>query len=190
MGHIVRGRDQSSAGNLVTGIQNARIADHAGFVLVIPARAVRNDCEKIIGLRLFHSREPKNILLHVVHVFLRRGAFQNAAQERVAVSRIIELRGRFRHQRVTGENLERFFHARKMPGAVLGDVSFSVGVVMPDASQVAEQLAGGDRPLLLRKRRAVFLYGRIEVQLSAFEKLHHRRRRDGFGNRAQTEECR
>jgi hypothetical protein len=40
--HIVGRRDQSAARNFVTGVQNARVFDGSGLVLVVPARAVGN----------------------------------------------------------------------------------------------------------------------------------------------------
>ena len=37
--------------------------------------------------------------------------------------------------------------------------------VMPDAAQMTHHLARRDRPWLLRKGRAIFLHGRIEIEL-------------------------
>ena len=169
--HIVRGRDQAAARNLVAGVQDARIAGHSGFVFVIPAGPVGDHRKKIIRLGVLHSRRFENILPHKVHVLLRGGAFQHAPKKRVAVGRIVEFRSGFRDQWVGRENLQRLLHVRKMPGTVFGNVSLSVAVVMTDASQMAEQFTRGDRPFFLRERRAVLLNGRIEIQFAALPEL-------------------
>ena len=77
-----------------------------------------------------------------------------------------------------------------MPGAILGDVAFSVAVVVADAAQMAKQLARGDGPFFLRKRGAVFLDGRVEVQFAVLPELQKGGGGDGFGKRSKPEERR
>src|SRR5260370_28060143 len=133
-----------------------------------------NDREEIIGLGVRHPRGLENILPHVVHVFLRRGAFQHTAEKRVAVRRVVEFRSRFRDQRIGSENLQRLFHAREMAGTILGNVSFSVAVVMADASQVGKQTTRGNRPLFLWKHTAKLLAARVQGQISPPPKIEKR----------------
>ena len=69
---------------------------------------------------------------------------------------VIEFRSRFNDQGIGSENLERLDQAREMPGAVVRSVPFSVGVVVADSAQVAEELARGDRPFFLRNAGQYF----------------------------------
>src|SRR5712672_4806595 len=48
--HVVRGGDQATAGNFVTGVEDAGVMDGAGFVFVIPASAMRGDSEEVVDL--------------------------------------------------------------------------------------------------------------------------------------------
>src|SRR6266404_8356228 len=77
-----------------------------------------------------------------------------------------------------------------MPGAVFGNISFAILVVMANPSEVSEQLARGDGPLFLGKCRTILLYGRVEVQFSPLRELQDGDRGNRFGNRSQTEEGR
>ena len=75
-----------------------------------------------------------------------------------------------------------------MPGAVLGNVTFAVRMVMADSAEVAEEFSGGDGPFFLREFRAVFLHRGIEVQFAALPELQNSGGGDGFGDGAQAEE--
>src|ERR1700674_3212556 len=149
-----------------------------------------NDGEKIIGLGVQHSRRRKNVFAYIVHVFLRGGAFQHAPEKRIAVGRVVEFRSRFRDQGIEGEYLQGLFHTREMTGAVLGDVSFAVAVVVTDTSQMPQQCARGDRRFFLGKDRTILLDGRVEVQLAALPKLQNGDGGDGFGDGCHAEQRR
>jgi hypothetical protein len=74
---------------------------------------------------------------------------------------------------------------------VFRDIAFAVRVVMPDSSEVTEQLARGDGPLLFGKSPAIVLHLHIEIHLSALGKLQDRGSGDGLGNRTEPEQsCR
>src|SRR6267143_4985301 len=75
-----------------------------------------------------------------------------------------------------------------MPGAVFGNISFSVLVVMANPSEVSKQLARRDGPLFLRKSRTILFYGCVEVQLSPLIELEDGYRGNRLGDRPQTEE--
>src|SRR6267143_4024979 len=75
-----------------------------------------------------------------------------------------------------------------MPGAVFGNISFSILVVMANPSEVSEQLARRDGPLFFWKRRTILFYRCIEVQLSPLIELQKGYRGNRFGDRSQTEE--
>src|SRR3989442_7383713 len=63
-----------------------------------------------------------------------------------------------------------------MPCAISGNISFSVAIVVADTSQMAKQLARGDRRLFRWKCRTIFLDGSVEVQFAVLPKLQ-----DGSG---------
>src|SRR2546422_9440547 len=63
-----------------------------------------------------------------------------------------------------------------MPCAIRGNISFSVAIVVADTSQMAKQLARGDRRLFRGKCRTIFLDGSVEVQFAVLPKLQ-----DGSG---------
>ena len=62
------------------GVQNPRVLDDSGLVLVVLARAVWNNCEEVVSLRLSHPCRLEDIFFDVIHVFLGSGAFQDAAE--------------------------------------------------------------------------------------------------------------
>ena len=161
VGHVIDIRDNPAAGDFVAGVQNAGVAHDASIIPVIPARAVRNHGEEIIVARLLHSRRLKNIFAQEVHEFFRRSAFENATRQGVTIGRIVKPRARLGYQRITGKELKRLFDAGEMPGAIFGDVAFTVRVVVTDTTEVSEQFPRRDGPLLLRKRRTIFLHGSI-----------------------------
>src|SRR5207248_5669628 len=103
---LVRGRDHSAARDFVARVENAGVAHHTAFILVIPARAVSNHGEEIIVARLFHPRRLKDILAQEVDEFFRGHALKNATHQGIAVGRIVELRTRLRDQRIAGNELE------------------------------------------------------------------------------------
>ena len=75
-----------------------------------------------------------------------------------------------------------------MLGTIFRDIAFAVRVVMPDTSEVTEQLARGDGPLFFGKNRAILLHLDIEIQLAALGKLQDRGSGDGLGNRTEAEQ--
>lgn len=161
VGHVIGRRDNPAAGNFVAGVQRAGVLHDASIVLVIPARAVRNHGEEIIVACLVHSRRLENILAQEVDEFFRRSAFEHATGERVTVGRIVEFRAGLGYQRITGKELKRLFDAGEMPGAIFGNVALPVRVVVADTTEVSEQFPRRDGPLLLRKRRTIFLHRSI-----------------------------
>ena len=54
-----------------------------------------------------------------------------------------------------------------MLGTVFRDIAFAVRVVIPDTSEVTEQLASGDGPLFFGNSPGILLYLDIEIQLAA-----------------------
>ncbi len=102
----------------------------------------------------------------------------------------MKLRGRFCDQRIAGKELKRLLHAGKVAGAVLGHIAFSVRVVVANAAEMTKQLARGDGPFLLRKRRAIFLHRRVQVQFAALPKLKNGGRSNRLGDRTEAEERR
>ena len=54
-----------------------------------------------------------------------------------------------------------------------------------DAALVAEELADGDGPRLLRELRHVALHGRVQVERAPLHELQQRDGRDGLGDRGQ-----
>src|SRR6202030_1617567 len=135
--------NEAAAGNFVAGVEDAGVADGAGFVAMIPAGAVGDDGEEVVSLRVLHSGGTKNIFADEVDIFLGGGAFEDAAEKGVAGGGIGELRAGLGQKRIGGEDLERFFHGGEVAGAVFGDVALAVFVVMANAGEVAEELAGG-----------------------------------------------
>src|SRR5258708_24570225 len=97
----------------------------------------------------------------------------------------MEFRAGLGNQRIGGEKLQRFFHGGEMTGAVLGDVALAVLVVVADATEMREKLAGGDRRVFLWEHWAIFLHGSVEVELAAFEELQNGNGSDGLGDGAE-----
>src|SRR5713226_2348840 len=56
-----------------------------------------------------------------------------------------------------------------MAGAVLRDVAFAVLVVVADAAEMREKLAGGDGRVFLGEGGAIFLHGSVKIELAAFD---------------------
>src|SRR5437879_2741914 len=83
----------------------------------------------------------------------------------------MELRAGLGEERIGGEELEGFIHGGEMAGAVLGDVALAVLVVVANAGEMGEELAGGDRGIFLREGGAIFLDGGVEIELAAFIEL-------------------
>ena len=185
---VVGGGDEAAAGDFVAGIEDAGVVDGAGFVLVVPAGAVRDDREEIVGLGVVHGGGTKDIFAGVVGEFLRCGAFEDAADYGVAVSGVIEPGAGLGYERIVGENLQGFLHGGEMPGAVFGDVAFAVFVVMTDAAEVGKKLAGGDGSVFLREHRAIFLDGGVEIELAAIDELEGGGSGDGLGDGGEAEE--
>jgi len=144
IGHVVGGGGEAAAGNFVTGVEDAGVADGAGFVAMIPAGAMRDDGEEVVGLGVVHGGGAENIFADVVDIFLRGSAFEDATEQRVAVGGVMELRAGLGEERVGGKELERFFHGGEVAGAVFGHVTLAVVVIVANAGEVGEELAGGD----------------------------------------------
>lgn len=64
----------------------------------------------------------------------------NAAHQRVTVGRRVELCARLGYQRITGKERKRLVDAGEVPGAVLGDLAFSVWVVVADSTEDARAI--------------------------------------------------
>src|SRR5216684_7159717 len=75
-----------------------------------------------------------------------------------------------------------------MPRTIFGNVSLSVAIVVADASQVAKQLARGNRRFFLGKCRTIFLDGNVEVQFTLLPELQDGGGGDRFGNGPQAKE--
>src|SRR5262249_14693101 len=160
--HVVGGGNEPSARNLVAGIQDARVLHSGVGVLVIPARAVRNDGEIVVGLRVVHGGGTENVSADVIRKFLGGGTFDDAADDSVAVSGIVEFRAGGGDKRIFGKDGERFPHTGKVTGAVFRNIAFSVRIIVTDPAKMAEKLAGGDRRLLFWKIWTVLLDRRVE----------------------------
>src|SRR4029077_1718846 len=131
-------------GNFVAGIEDASVADCASFVAMIPAGAMGNDGEEVVGLGVFHGGGAEDVFADEVDVFLRGGTFEYAAEQGVAVSRVMELRAGLGDERVGDEELQGFFQGGEVASAVVGDVALAVFAVMANAAEVSEELARGD----------------------------------------------
>src|SRR5258705_2632879 len=127
---------------------------------------MRDDGEEVIGLRVVHASGTKDIFADEVDIFLRRGAFEDAAEQRVAVGRVMELRAGFGEERVVDEELEGFLHGGEVGGAVVGDVALAILVVVANAGEVGEELAGGDGGIFLGEGGAIFLYRGVQIELA------------------------
>ena len=149
-----------------------------------------NHDEEIIIAGLLHSGRLKNIFPQVIDEFLRGRTFQDAADQSVAISGVVELRSRFGDQGIVSKELKRLPHAGEVPRAVFRHVAFSVGIVVADAAEVSEQFPRGNGPLFLRKLRTIFLHRGIQVQLAVLPELQNRRGGNGFGNGSQAKERR
>src|SRR5882762_6633007 len=102
----------------------------------------------------------------------------------------MELRAGFGEERVVDEELEGFFHGGEVAGAVFGDVALAVLVVVANAGEVGEELAGGDRGIFLGEGGAIFLDGGIEIELAAFVELENSDGGDRFRDGAKAVERR
>src|SRR5712671_2289788 len=125
---------------------------------------MRDDGEEVVGLGVVHGGGAENIFADEVDIFLRRGTFEDAAEQRVAVGGVMELRAGFGEERVVDEELEGFLHGGKMAGAVVGDVALAILVVVANAGEMREELAGGDRGIFLREGGAIFLDGGVQIE--------------------------
>src|SRR5712672_4770756 len=134
---------------------------------------MQDDGEEVVGLGTVHGGGAQNIFADEVDIFLRRGAFEDAAEQRVAVGGIVELRTWLREERVVGEELERFFHGGEVAGAVFGDVALAVLVVVANAGEVGEELGGGDGGIFLGEGGAIFLDGGVQIELATFIELEN-----------------
>src|SRR5712672_924317 len=77
---------------------------------------MQDDGEEVVGLGTVHGGGAQNIFADEVDIFLRRGAFEDAAEQRVAVGGIVEWRAGLREERDVGEGRERFFHGGEVVG--------------------------------------------------------------------------
>src|SRR5258706_16176144 len=118
---------------------------------------MRDDGEDVVGLRVFHSRGTKNVFSNEVDVFLRGGAFEDAAENGVAVSRVMELRARLGEQRIRGEELQGFFHGREVACAVIGDVALSVVIVVANSAGMGGGVGRRDGGIFLGGGGGMFL---------------------------------
>src|SRR5882724_5630418 len=118
---------------------------------------MRDDGEEVVGLGVVHGGGAEDIFADEVDIFLRRGAFEDAAEQRVAVGGVMELRAGFGEERVVDEDLERFFHGGEVAGTVVGDVALAVLVVVANAAQVGEKLARSYGRVLLGEGGTIFL---------------------------------
>jgi hypothetical protein len=57
---------------------------------VIPVGAMWDDGEEIVGLRVVSGGGAKKVFANEIDVILRSGAFEDAAEDRVAVSGVLE----------------------------------------------------------------------------------------------------
>ena len=81
------------------------------------------------------------------------------ADEVEPVARVGVLRSRFEQQRVPGEDTKRVGD-----GHVVDAAQCLAALVVPDAGDVCQELAGGHRMTLRRKRGDVALYRRVEIE--------------------------
>src|SRR5258708_26288988 len=94
---------------------------------------MRDDGEEVVGLGVVHGGGAEDIFADEVDIFLRCGAFEDAAEQRVAVGGVMELRAGLGEERVVGEELERFFYGGEMAGAVFGGVAPALFVLVADS---------------------------------------------------------
>src|SRR5882757_4697200 len=151
---------------------------------------MRDDGEEVVGLRVVHGGGTEDIFADEVDIFLRGGAFEDAAEQRVAVGGVMELRAGLGEERVVGEELEGFFHGGEVAGAVVGDVALAILVVVANAAQVGEKLARSYGRILLGEGRAIFLDGDVQIELAAFIELEDGDCGDRFRDGAEAVERR
>jgi hypothetical protein len=69
------------------------------------------------------------------------------------------------------------------------EIFFGILTIVANASEVSHDLASRNRRLFLRKRRTVFLYRRVEIELPALVQLHRSDRRERLRARGKPVQC-
>ena len=103
---------------------------------------------------------------------------------------VAEFRAGLRQERIIGKELQtpadRIF---EVPDVTHFRIIVRFGTVMPNATQMRQQLAGGDWRLFLGKCRAILLHRGIQVQFAALRELHRGHGGEGLRDGREPVEC-
>ncbi len=122
---------------------------------------------RVVHPRVAHAERAPHVFAHVVAVRLAGGGLDDGAEQVVAVARIAVARARLGDEVVVLEDGDGLARRLARLDAQLG---LAVDVVR-DAAEVAEELAHGDGPLLLREVGDVGLHFGVEVELALLGEL-------------------
>ena len=147
----------------------------------VAAHAVGDHGVRIIQHYSVHAQRPPHVAPHVAAIAFARGAFDDGAQQVVAIAGVAEARARFGDQvelLEDGDGLARILVLLEM----LFHLAIAVGI---DAAQVAQQLAHRHGERFDGEVRHIGLHGRIQVDLALFDQLQNGYRRHGLGDGRQ-----
>src|ERR1700677_303513 len=121
------------------------------------------------------------MLTDIVDIVLSRRPFDGAAHQCVSLGGIVKLCSGLGNEPVVLEKIDPVLdRVTKMPGIANLGIILRIAFVMADSAEMAKKFTGRNGCFFLRKRRTVFLQGRVKIELALLPEQEGRRCGDGL----------